>query len=210
MEWHYHIDLNIDVRKEVQKLLKFKSKTFLPLKQLITNANRNKKHPNQDKTGYQPRAQNGFVLWRKDLNAFLKNSRKSIREVSQLACKLWKGESPVSTYEKWKIDEIKLLYRKVSDIAKKVHNYNYPSYKYSPKRKNPKRKNLKFYKISTMHCYEPQSYYPHHYNFYSANIQQQERVSSSWNVLTPISNPYSYLSNIQQNDRQSVENYVLI
>ncbi|CAG8565801.1 12304_t:CDS:2 [Dentiscutata heterogama] len=101
---------------EIQELLKFNSKTYLPMKELIYNRSNSK---------CQPRAQNGFVLFRKDLNAFKSSSKLKIGDASRLASRLWngdpscKGDSSCKLWEKINIDEIKPFYNKLSEIAKK-------------------------------------------------------------------------------------------
>ncbi|CAG8722144.1 9036_t:CDS:1 [Gigaspora margarita] len=161
-------DFNDVAKSEIQELLKFNSNTFLPMKELLYNRS-NPKRP--------PRAQNGFVLFRKDLNAFFRGSSKlTIGKVSRLACKLWNGYPSCKLWENININEIKPFYNKLSEIAKKVHGRSFPGYKYSPKRKSPqysffdKFKNLHYanfhyyeqnhsknsvYKDNNLHCYDP-------------------------------------------------------
>ncbi|CAG8841247.1 18040_t:CDS:1, partial [Gigaspora margarita] len=68
----------IDFTKEMQELKQhFNSNTFLPLDKLIAYSSRKRNHP--------PRAQNGFFLFRKDFNAFMRSSNKKIGDISSLA-----------------------------------------------------------------------------------------------------------------------------
>ncbi|CAG8769500.1 5012_t:CDS:1 [Gigaspora margarita] len=121
---------NIDFAKEMQELKQqFNSNTFLLLDKLIAYSSQKFKHP--------PRAQNGFVLFWKDLNAFMSSSKTKFDFISGLASKIWKNR--VSLCELWEkiiIGEIKPFYKKLSEITKKVHKSSFPDYKYSPNRKN--------------------------------------------------------------------------
>ncbi|CAG8684542.1 4228_t:CDS:1, partial [Racocetra persica] len=103
---------NIDFTKEIQELeQQFNLNTFLPLDKLIACSSRKRKH--------LPRAQNTFLLFWKDLNAFLRSSNIKIGDISNLTSKIWKNEN--FTYQLWKeiiIDEINPFYKKLSKIAK--------------------------------------------------------------------------------------------
>ncbi|CAG8787315.1 1446_t:CDS:1, partial [Dentiscutata erythropus] len=116
------------------------------MKELIYNRSNSKR---------QPRAQNGFVLFRKDLNAFIKDSKLTIGDVSRLACKLWNGNPSCKLWENINVNEIKLFYNKLAEIAKKVHGRSFPGYKYSPKRKKLHYANSHY---ANLHCYEPYYY----------------------------------------------------
>ncbi|CAG8853105.1 45781_t:CDS:1, partial [Gigaspora margarita] len=120
---NFNIDFNV-VAKELKQL--FNSNTFLPLNELIAYSSRKHKHP--------PRAQNGFVLFRKDLNAYMSSSKTKMGDISALASNIWNnGVSPYELWEKIIINEIKPFYKKISEIAKKVHKCSFPDYKYNPK-----------------------------------------------------------------------------
>ncbi|CAG8461024.1 1343_t:CDS:2 [Dentiscutata erythropus] len=116
--------------------------------------NLERKHP--------PRAQNLFLLFWKDLNAFLRSSNIKIGDISNLTSKIWKNEN--FTYQLWKeiiIDEIKPFYKKLSEIAKMVHKYSFPDYKFSPNRKNKHLRNVKFESCQPSYYI----YNPTHYNY---------------------------------------------
>ncbi|CAG8451002.1 11132_t:CDS:1 [Dentiscutata heterogama] len=128
-------------RKEIESM------TFLSLHDLIVPSLKPKR------TG-PPRAQNCFLIFRKDLQANMKSQtdlrmtsnglifRKYLKKylqiymaspddkasgmriVSNTAFKMWTHET-----------EIKRVYKKVSKIAKAVHKFMWPDYKYKPNRK---------------------------------------------------------------------------
>ncbi|CAG8544355.1 18958_t:CDS:2 [Racocetra fulgida] len=94
--------------------------------------------------------------------------------------KLWKN---INVYE------IKTIYDKVSEIAKRVHGNLFPNYRYSPKRKCLNGLNLLFQKHISH--YVPYNYAPYNY------IQHLDINSASYYA------PY----NIQQLDINSASNY---
>ncbi|CAG8847030.1 23460_t:CDS:1, partial [Racocetra persica] len=108
------LDLNVVAESELQELQNnYKSNTYLSLHGLIYNTSL--KHP---------RAQNGFVLFRRDLQAFLNSEEasklKNIGEISKLAADLWNGKpSIIKLWDGIFINEIKSFYSTLSKIAKK-------------------------------------------------------------------------------------------
>ncbi|CAG8470282.1 25049_t:CDS:2 [Gigaspora margarita] len=169
---------NIDFMKEMQELKQqFNSNTFLPLDKLIAYSSQKFKHP--------PRAQNGFVLFQKDLNTFISSLKTKIDFISCLAGEIWNnGVSPCELWEKIIIGEIKPFYKKLSEIAKKVHKCSFSDYKYSPNRKN---KHLQKDKFINLQYDQPSLYYiynPTTINFQSFIILKKVIVVITRNRVT--------------------------
>ncbi|KAF0365686.1 MATA-HMG [Gigaspora margarita] len=132
---------------ELEERQEIESKTFLSLHDLIVPSLKPKRSG-------PPRAQNCFLIFRKDLQANLKSQMdlrmtsngliftkylkkylqnyvaspedktSGMKIVSNTAFKMWAHEI-----------EIKQVYIKVSKIAKAVHKFMWPDYKYQPNRK---------------------------------------------------------------------------
>ncbi|CAG8745989.1 8282_t:CDS:1 [Gigaspora margarita] len=139
----FNIDFNV-VAKEIKDLEKFNSNTFLPLDKLIAYRSRRDNIP--------PRAINAFFLFQKDLNAFLRSPETKLGDISILASKIWNNEDfSYNSYKLWGniiINEIKPFYKKLSEIAKKIHKCSFPNYKYSPRRKNSKNNHLQNFEFN--------------------------------------------------------------
>ncbi|CAG8526099.1 9101_t:CDS:1 [Scutellospora calospora] len=133
-----------DERQEIESM------TFLSLHDLIVPSLK------QKRTG-PPRAQNCFLIFRKDLQANMKSQSDNIKMTSsgQIFKKYLRKYLHPNTYmtspddktsgmkmvsntafRMWQYeDEIKQVYVKVSQIAKAVHAFMWPNYKYKPNRK---------------------------------------------------------------------------
>ncbi|CAG8456261.1 2023_t:CDS:2 [Gigaspora margarita] len=110
-----------------------------------------------------PRPQNSFLLYRRNLNAFInkRNVRSDLNFISKEAAKNWSNESY----------EIKHLYELLADYAKQVHNIVYPNYSYKPKRKNCFKLQFPLVKVdSQKKIYVPQVLFPPIVDEYDKNV----------------------------------------
>ncbi|CAG8523247.1 3606_t:CDS:1 [Dentiscutata erythropus] len=176
-------------RKEIE------SKTFLSLHDLIVPSLKPKR-------AGPPRAQNCFLIFRKDLQASMKSQTdlrtssnglifrtylkqylqnympspddktSGMKIVSNTAFKMWTSET-----------EIKQVYIQVSKIAKAVHKFMWPDYKYQPNRKK---------RIQNSFLCEPYTYIP--------EPSQQTQTSYSRNFVPFTRIPY------QPNRKKCIQN----
>ncbi|CAG8843590.1 1329_t:CDS:1, partial [Gigaspora margarita] len=127
------IENAIKIFTKPEELSELESKTFLTLKNLITP------YISKKRTMFNPpRAQNRFMIFRKDLTAYLNslNRNQGTITISRVASDLWNGHYYIKLWNNINdVKEIKEIYHKIAEIAKIVHNILFPNYKYSPKKK---------------------------------------------------------------------------